>query len=63
MATRIIRNFEIKEMIGRGGMASLYKAVQTSLDRVVAIKELYPHLARTRSSSSASSARPRARPA
>ena len=45
MATRIIRNFEIKEMIGRGGMASLYKAVQTSLDRVVAIKELYPHLA------------------
>ncbi|MDD5223963.1 MAG: serine/threonine protein kinase [bacterium] len=45
MAARIIRNFEIKEMIGRGGMASLYKAVQTSLDRVVAIKELYPHLA------------------
>ena len=42
---RVIRNFEIQDMIGRGGMASLYKAVQTSLDRVVAIKELYPHLA------------------
>lgn len=45
MTPRTIRGFEIKEMIGLGGMASLYKAVQTSLDRVVAIKELYAHLA------------------
>ena len=43
--SRTIRNFELQDMIGRGGMASLYRAVQTSLDRVVAIKELYPHLA------------------
>jgi len=33
------------EKIGMGGMATIYKAKQTSLDRVVAIKELHSHLA------------------
>jgi len=42
---RTIRNFEILEEIGKGGMAVIYKAKQTTLDRIVAIKELYPHLA------------------
>jgi len=42
---RTIRNFEVMEKIGMGGMAVIYKAKQTSLDRIVAIKELHAHLA------------------
>ncbi len=45
MINRIVRNFEIKELIATGGMAAIYKAVQTSLDRVVAVKILHGHLA------------------
>ncbi len=37
--------FEIKEKIGAGGMASVYLAVQKSLQRPVVLKVLYPHLA------------------
>lgn len=45
MINRSVKNFEIKELIATGGMAAIYKAVQVSLDRVVAIKILHGHLA------------------
>lgn len=45
MINRKIRNFEIKELIATGGMAAIYKAVQLSLDRIVAVKILHGHLA------------------
>ena len=37
--------FELKQKIGSGGMASVYLAVQKSLQRRVVLKILYPHLA------------------
>ena len=37
--------FELHEKIGSGGMASVYRGVQKSLDRKVVLKVLYPHLA------------------
>ncbi len=45
MIGRKIRNFEIKELIATGGMAAIYKANQTTLDRIVAVKILHGHLA------------------
>ncbi|MCP4582707.1 MAG: protein kinase [candidate division Zixibacteria bacterium] len=39
-----IANFELKNLIGSGGMANIYKGVQLSLDRPVAIKVLHQHL-------------------
>jgi serine/threonine protein kinase len=44
MIERRIRNFQIKELIATGGMAAIYKAVQISLDRIVAVKILHAHL-------------------
>ncbi|RKX68683.1 hypothetical protein DRP53_10250 [candidate division WOR-3 bacterium] len=41
-----IRNFRLGELIATGGMAAIYKGVQISLNRPVAIKILHPHLAR-----------------
>ena len=39
-------DFRIDGLIGRGGMATVYRATQLSLDRPVAIKVLAPRLAR-----------------
>jgi len=40
-----IENFEIIDRLGVGGMATVWKARQSSLDRLVAIKVLAPHFA------------------
>jgi len=38
-------NYEIMGKIGSGGMADVFKAIQTDLKRIVAIKKIKPHLA------------------
>jgi len=43
-----IGRYEIVEEIGRGGMATVFRAVDTSLDRDVALKLLHPYLARNK---------------
>ncbi len=36
--------YKIQEVIGQGGMSSVYKAIDPNLQRVVAIKLIHPHL-------------------
>lgn len=45
LAGRTIGGYQIVEQIGKGGMASVYRAYQPSLDRDVAIKVLPPYYA------------------
>lgn len=45
MNGRKIGRYELLERLGRGGMAEVYRAHQSSLDRFVAIKLLHPFLA------------------
>src|SRR5947207_91564 len=40
-----ISGFQVQEVIGRGGMAIVYKAIRTSLGRTEALKVLPPHIA------------------
>ncbi|NTV64294.1 MAG: serine/threonine protein kinase, partial [Oscillochloris sp.] len=42
---RTLGRYQVLERLGRGGMAEVYRAYQPSLDRFVAIKVIYPHLA------------------
>ena len=45
LAQRRIGPYEVSALIGRGGMGEVYKAVDTRLDRVVAIKTMPVHSA------------------
>src|SRR5688572_29314610 len=38
------RRYEIQERVGKGGMAQVYRARDTNLDRIVAVKILHEHL-------------------
>lgn len=40
----LMTGYEIVDLIGRGGMGAVYKAIQTNLEREVAIKLLPPEL-------------------
>lgn len=42
---KTIGRYQLVEEIGRGGMAVVYRAIDTSLKREVAVKLLHPHLA------------------
>jgi serine/threonine-protein kinase len=41
---RKLEKYEIVEEIGHGGMATVYRAIDTVLDRPVALKVMHPHL-------------------
>lgn len=44
MINTIINNYQIQEKIGEGGMGTVYRGVDLTLHRPVAIKILHPHL-------------------
>ncbi len=41
-----IASYRVEQLIGRGGMATVYRATDVRLDRIVALKVLIPELAR-----------------
>ena len=44
MDARFVGKYELKEVLGRGGMAEVWQAFDTQLRREVAIKFLHPDL-------------------
>ena len=51
--------YELGELIGRGGMADVYRGTDTRLGRTIAVKMLRADLARDPSSRPGSSVKPR----
>jgi serine/threonine protein kinase/tetratricopeptide (TPR) repeat protein len=45
LSGRKLGNYELRERLGRGGMAEVYKAYQGGMDRFVAVKVMLGHLA------------------
>jgi serine/threonine protein kinase len=45
MINRTIKDYEIKQLIATGGMAAIYRAIQTTTGKTLAIKILHGHLA------------------
>ena len=44
MIGRTIQNYHVEELLGEGGMGTVYRGTDTLLRRPVAIKMLHPHL-------------------
>lgn len=45
LGTVVDGRYRIEARIAHGGMATVYRALDTSLDRVVALKVMHPYLA------------------
>ncbi len=45
VGTLVDGRYEVRALLARGGMATVYEALDTRLDRVVALKVMHPHLA------------------
>lgn len=45
VGTVVDGRYEVRALLARGGMATVYEALDTRLDRVIALKVMHPHLA------------------
>ncbi|MFB0534912.1 MAG: protein kinase, partial [Anaerolineae bacterium] len=45
MVGQFLGQYELIELIGKGGMARVYKSIQPALERYVAVKLLHPSVA------------------
>ena len=45
VGTTVDGRYRVLSMLARGGMATVYEALDLRLDRVVALKLMHPHLA------------------